>query len=547
MALVAVDRSQLQEKGPPEPDRRPDPPDPDPPEISGAGRRRRPRPDALILAALLAVVVTVQGWNIADYPTVSDDEGTYLAQAWAIQHGHGLAPYTYWYDHPPAGWMQLALLTWIPALFTHGHLVAAYARVVMLPFTAADTALLYVLARRLSGSRWTAVAAGAVFALSPLSVTLQREVFLDNISVFWMLLAFVLATSTRQHLWMHVSAGAAAAVAVLSKETMLIAVPGLLVTLWQHAHPRTRKFTLAGFLTALSLVGIFYPLYALLKGELLPGPGHVSLIGGIEFQMDRPGSGSVFDPGTGSWSTLHDWLYYDPVIVVAGVVALVPMVFARRSRGPMISGLCLVLMALRPGYLPAMYIIQALPFFALAIALLGHRIVRQLLHRRVRIREDGLVGRRQWWTRRAVAAVLVGTCLGLVVPRWASGDATALSADPNLTYSQAAAWMRAHLHPTQSTKIVVDDGLWLNAVDDGFRPGYGAIWFYKVDLDPAVEAVLPDGWRSLQYVVSTPTIRADLGSLPTVAAALDHSEVLAAFGSGDGAIEIRRVLTGGAR
>ena len=496
--------------------------------------RLRLNPDRTILAALLTVVLLVQGWNIADYPTVSDDEGTYLAQAWAIQHGHGLAPYTYWYDHPPGGWILLAAFTWIPALFTHGQLIAAYARIVMLPFTAADVALLYVLVKRLSGSRWTAVATGAVFALSPLSVTLQREVFLDNLSVFWILVAFVLASSPRQHLWMHISAGAAAAVAVLSKETMLIAMPGLIVAVWQYAHPRTRKFTIAGFLTALCLVGVFYPLYAVLKGELMPGPGHVSLVGGIEFQMDRPGSGSVFAAGTGSWSTLHDWLYYDPIIVVAGVVALVPMLFVRKYRGPAISGLTLVLMALRPGYLPAMYIIQILPFFALAIAGLGHQIVRLLLK-----------GDRIRWVRRGAVAALVGLVLGFVGPRWVAGDATALTSDPNLTYTQAADWMRANLHPTKSTKIVVDDALWLNAVQDGFQPGYGAIWFYKVDLDPAVEAVLPHGWRSIQYVVSTPTIRNDLSSLPTVNAALQHSKVLASFGSGAGVIQVRQVLDGG--
>jgi 4-amino-4-deoxy-L-arabinose transferase-like glycosyltransferase len=499
-------------------------------------RRARPRlnRDWTILGALLAVVLLVQGWNIADYPTVSDDEGTYLAQAWAIQHGHGLAPYTYWYDHPPAGWIFLAALTWIPALFTHSALIAAYARIVMLPFTAADVALLYLLAKRLSGSRWTAAATGAVFALSPLSVTLQREVFLDNIAVFWILLAFVLASSPRQHLWMNVSAGAAAAVAVLSKETMLIALPGLLYAVWQNAHPRTRKFTLVGFLTAICLVGIFYPLYALLKGELLPGAGHVSLIGGIEFQMDRPGSGSVFSFGSGSWFTLHDWLYYDPIIVLAGVAALVPMLFVRKYRGVAISGLLLVVMALRPGYLPAMYIIQVLPFFALAIAGLGHQIVMLVL-----------TGERATWLRRGVAAALIGTALGTVVPRWVAGDTTALTTDSNLTYTQAADWMRSNLHPTRSSKIVVDDALWLNAVQDGFQPGFGAIWFYKVDLDPAVEAVLPHGWRSIQYVVSTPTIRNDLSSLTTVNAAIEHSKVLASFGTGTGVIQIRQVLDGG--
>ena len=67
--------------------------------------------DFWICSGLVAIVLLVQAWNIADYPTVSDDEGTYLAQAWAVQHGMGMAPYTYWFDHPPLGWMQIATLS----------------------------------------------------------------------------------------------------------------------------------------------------------------------------------------------------------------------------------------------------------------------------------------------------------------------------------------------------------------------------------------------------------------------------------------------------
>ena len=118
MALATVDRPELREE--------------EPEDIPGT-RRPRLGADKAILAGLIAVVVLVQGWNIADYPTVSDDEGTYLAQAWAIQHGHGLAPYTYWYDHPPGGWIQLAMLTWIPALASLVWVHGPTAAVILLP------------------------------------------------------------------------------------------------------------------------------------------------------------------------------------------------------------------------------------------------------------------------------------------------------------------------------------------------------------------------------------------------------------------------------
>ena len=158
-------------------------------------------------------------------------------------------------------------------------------------------------------------------ALSPLSVTLQREIFLDNFAVVWMLAAFTLAYSPRRHLWHHVAAGLCAAFAVLSKETMIIAIPALMVALWQNASRATRKYSFVGFLAAVMLVLIQYPLYAVLKGELFEGNGHVSLIGGLVYQMSRPGSGSIFAAKSGSYAVFHAWLFYDSVLIVGGVVA----------------------------------------------------------------------------------------------------------------------------------------------------------------------------------------------------------------------------------
>ncbi len=40
-------------------------------------------------------------------PIRFDDEGTYVSQALAVLDG-SLAPYTYWYDHPPLGWILLS-------------------------------------------------------------------------------------------------------------------------------------------------------------------------------------------------------------------------------------------------------------------------------------------------------------------------------------------------------------------------------------------------------------------------------------------------------
>nr|WP_246213748.1 glycosyltransferase family 39 protein [Kitasatospora viridis] len=497
---------------------------------------RLARPDRWTAAGVTLAVLVVQGWNITGYPGVSDDEGTYLAQAWAVQQQHGLAHYTYWYDHPPLGWIQLALLSWIPGHFAgSAELFTAQMRIAMLPVTAASCLLLHTLARRLGLARWAAAAAVLLFGLCPLAVGLQRELFLDNFAVAWMLAALVLAASPRRHLWHHVGAGLCAAVAVLSKETMAVVLPALALLLWQCSARSTRKFSVVGFGTALVLIVLGYPLYAATKGELFPGPGHVSLLGGIVYQLDRPGSGSVFTPGSPARQLVSSWLYYDRVLIVAGLAGALVALCVRRLRAPALAVLLLVAVVLRPGagYLPAMYVIQALPFLALCLAAACDLLARAVLRALPRVRLRPLR-----WGVLALAAALAA---GFTVPRWYAGDRTALTADANAPYDQAAGWLRANLPDPAHTRITVDDALWLDLVHDGFQPGTGVIWFYKLDLDPAVSRTLPQGWRSLDYIVSSPALRQDPNDLPTVHAALAHSTVVAAFGPPGGRIEVRRI------
>ncbi|WP_374325056.1 ArnT family glycosyltransferase [Streptomyces sp. AP-93] len=507
-------------------------------------RFRSSRPDLLLCGALLLAILLVQGWNITNFPTLSDDEGTYLAQAWAVQQGKGLAHYTYWYDHPPLGWIQIAGLTYLPSLFVPDSMTVAPMRFSMLAVSAASSVLLYVLARRLWLPRWAAGLAMGLFGLSPLSVVLQREIFLDNIAVMWMLLAFCLAASPSRHLWHHFASGLAAATAVLTKETMLVVLPALLVTMWRHSHRDTRKFAVTGAVTACVLIGVTYPLYALLNAELLPGSGHVSLIGGIVYQMGRAGSGFILDPGSGSHGVFESWLYYDTVLPLGGLAGAVLLlvtirwsVTARALAGPALAVVILALVAMRPsGYLPAMYVIQALPFLALVLAGGAASVTHAVLRRRRAPGERRALVYGRW----ALIGVLAASALVYLVPRWYDGNRTALTADANAPYRQAAAWLGREVSEPATTRVLVDDALWLDAVHHGFDPGLGAIWFYKADLDPAVTKTLPGGWRDIDYVVSSPTVRRDAAQLPNVKAALENSTAVAVFGTGEDRIEIRR-------
>ncbi|MCT9142807.1 ArnT family glycosyltransferase [Streptomyces violarus] len=516
-------------------------------------RLRSSRPDLILCGVLLGAILIVQGWNIADYPALSDDEGTYLAQAWSVQQGNGLAHYTYWYDHPPLGWIQIALLTWIPALISPESMTVGTMRAAMLLISGISAVLVFVLGRRLALPRWAAGLGMVFFGLSPLSVVLQREIFLDNLAVMWTLLAFTLAASPSRHLWHHFGAGIAAATAVLTKETMLVVLPALFLTMWRHSHKDTRKFALTGAVTACVLIGFAYPLFALLKGELLPGAGHVSLWDGVKYQMTRPGSGFILDQGSGSWGVLQSWLYYDKILPLGGLAGALLLlvtwrwsVTARALAGPALAVAIFAALALRPnGYLPAMYVIQALPFLALVLAGGTASVTHAVLSRRRSQAEKRYVS----LGRYALAAVLALAAAAYVVPRWYDGARIAVTTDANAGYQAASKWLATEVEDPERTRVLVDDALWLDLVHQGYRPGLGVIWFYKADLDPAVTKTMPRGWKDLDYVVASPTVRRDAADLPNVKAAMEHSDPVATFGTGEDRIEIRQIQTsaGGAR
>jgi hypothetical protein len=110
-----------------------------------------------------------------------------------------------------------------------------------------------------------------------------------------------------------------------------------------------------------------------------------------------------------------------------------------------------------------------------------------------------------------------------------------MTKDDSKPSKQALAYVVAHI--PRGSILLVDDNLWTDLVDRGFNPN--PIWFYKLDLDPAVRARLKHGWRDIDYVILGRLAPTTLDHLPLVAAATRHSTVEADFG--DGEITIRRV------
>jgi hypothetical protein len=113
-----------------------------------------------------------------------------------------------------------------------------------------------------------------------------------------------------------------------------------------------------------------------------------------------------------------------------------------------------------------------------------------------------------------------------------------LTRDETHVFRSSMQWVDANL-PRGST-ILIDDTFWVDLTQEDFEP---VIWFYKLDLDPAIARRFPN-WRSLDYVISTGTMRGQTvkGSpLTQVIKAVKNSRRIAVFGRGPERIEVREV------
>jgi hypothetical protein len=493
---------------------------------AAAGAVRRHRADLTLLTPLLAAATYVHVRSMYVTPARFDDEGTYVAQAWAVQQGRGLAHYTYWYDHPPLGWIQLAFLDWVVHPLAAAPNAVAGGRAVMLLFKLALCVALYVLARRLGMRRVTATGAVALLALSPLAVLYQRMVYLDNIEAFWIVAAF--AVAARRSLTIGGAALSAVlfGVGVLSKETGLLLLPALALLVWQRLEPEIRRFGAVVFpLVSVLVVGV-YPLLAILRRELFPGDGHVSLWEGVAFQLwERPSNGPLWDAGTVANGHVQEWLSLDPLMAIGGALVAAPALFFRHLRPIAVAIAIQVLVPLRGGYLPGPYLIMVLPFAALALAGVAEKVFDGAAKLRIA---------RRTVTGALVVALGCGVVAAAVDWRPEYSERLFDAKDGGMTSAQA--WVEGNVE--RDATIVVDDSIWVDLVDAGFDPA-GVIWFWKLD-DPDVE--LEGGWRAVDYaVLSSAYDGCTQPQCVKVVDIIDHSEVVGRWGEGVDSMTVYRV------
>jgi hypothetical protein len=514
--------------------------------------------DLSIIAVLTLVGGLVHALGMYASPARFDDEGTYTAYAWAVQNWHKLGHYTYWYAHPPLGWIQIAGWTWITDGFDRAPYAIAAARELMFVCKLATIPLLYLLARRLGMSRLGGVLGVTIFALSPLAVYFTRAALLDNLVTPWLVAAFFFAASPRRSVRGAVASGVCLAVAVLTKETALLYLPAVVLLLWQHTDKRNRRFVLGLFAACFFLLCAAFPIFAVIKNELLIGEGHVSLEWAVRWQLfERTGSGSVFDPKSTAHAVIRSWLDQDPWLPLLSVVLVLPGLVVRRTRAVAFAFAIQVVQLLRGGYLPYPYVIAMIPFAALTVAgvvdwLWDLRRTLPLLVPVVWRSPKLRTGVRRGWQ-----VAIGGACAWMVIVvghAWSFPlhDLRTVSRDAGK--AEALNWLRKHV--PNSAYVVVDDSFWVDLVRSG-HPTDRVIWFTKLDVDKDVRIPGVHQWAGISYVVLDHAddlsvhMQADgrpskdtMAQFPTLGKALSYSRTVATFGTGLDAITIRQVDPG---
>ena len=519
-------------------------------------RTRVLAPNTALVLVLMTIGLLSQGLNVWGYPSIThfDDEGTYVADAWALLRMGQLSHYTYTYGHVPGAWMLVAAWMMVTGGVQAFGMPVDSARLLMLVLHVAMVPLLFRLARKLGASSAAASIAAFLFSVSPLAVFYQRVFLLDNVMIFWILVSLNLLLDDKARLSRFVLSGIAYGLALLSKETAIFVLPAvlLMVVLWRRPHHG--RFAIVGWVLPMAIVTSWYPLYAIIKGELLPaglalhllgftlafdtGP-HVSLLDSLLWQVGR-GGGSVTSAGSQFWFNVYNvWMPQDRLLLVGGGAAIaLNLLRGIRSRGALAAsalGLAATYYLVRGGIVFEFYILLVIPFLCLNIALLLSPLVTPLVAR-LRPRQ----------------AIALGASAGvaLLVFYWNAGTLQPLYAqDPSKDAQAALVWVK-HNVPSQSV-IITRDTLWTPLREHGLGgPAFPNVQnHWQVATDPAVRyGILHNDWHNVDYLLIMPDLVQQFrSSNDTVALdALDNAKLVKSWYVDNDTIELWKVDKSGA-
>ncbi|MBV9020655.1 MAG: phospholipid carrier-dependent glycosyltransferase [Ktedonobacteraceae bacterium] len=488
--------------------------------------------ETFVVVVGMTISLVAHAFNMFNFPRYELDEGTYMSNAWAILQGL-ITPYPYGYGHPPLGWMQIA--AWVQlsgGFFTFGNAINS-GRVLMLFYALGCSLLVYLIVRLLSASRTAGLLALIIFSLSPLSITYQRQVLLDNIGTFWLLLAMYLLVVGNSRLLYIVGAAVSFGIALLSKEIFLLFLPVMIYAIWLHTTKFQRKFALVAFTYIVGAIGSSFILLAVLKGELFPYswhlPGdtrqHLSLIDTLIGQTQRTQTGGSLAT---SW---HVWVSGDAVLVACSIVTIafnaVVGWWKRQQLMLALFSLSFWLLLIRGGIVLPFYFIPLIALTAINTAMAVNTIMSWIAKL---LRFD------------VVRVVLVLVVIGAVIPYDLANSSIDFTQHPTSAQQQAIVWI--HQHVPHNAFIVINSYLYMDLREPGGTGvGPGATYplahvYFNVATDPDLhDKILNGNWDRIDYIVADSEMLNDIehlgGPFSIIETAREHSVTRAVFSAND--------------
>ena len=493
--------------------------------------------EAILLVISLAGVAVAHAYNMFNFPRYELDEGTYMSNAWAITQGL-ISPYPYGYGHPPLAWMQIA--GWLELTggpFTFGNALNS-GRVLMLLYAVGCALLVYLIVRRMVGSASAGILALVIFSFSPLSITYQRQVFLDNMATFWMLLSLYLLVVGKSRLKYIVGAAIAFGLSVLSKEVYLVAFPALVYAAWLYTTKFQRKFGMVSFIYAVIAVCSSFVLLAVLKDELFPYSWHLpwdthphlSLLDTFVGQAQRGQVGGSFQA---SWEI---WLDSDPVFILLSLAfPLFNLVYGWWNRKHLMLSLITIifwLLLVRGGQVLSFYIIPLIPLVALNAAIALNTIL-------------GWLGKLMHFDFVRVALLVV--VIAVVLPYDLIETGFRFYQHPTSAQQDALVWVRNNV--PHNAFIVINSYLYVDLrLPGGQGTGDGAPYphaevYWNVAFDPELHDMALEGnWDRIDYIVADSEMLHDIqtygSGMNIIKDAYEHSVLRADFRADDHNLQI---------
>jgi len=496
----------------------------------------------IFLTLVLLISLLAHCINFLHFPYFENDEGLYFSQAYSVYKEGKLSPYTYWYDHAPLGWIFMSIWIFLTGgPFTFGFSLFS-ARIFMALVHLASTYLIFRISQQYSRNPVSPFIATLLFSLSPLAIYFQRRVLIDNLMIFWILLAIFIIVKKDMLIMKRVLVSAFAfSFAILTKETGVFFLPAFILLILRKTENNLRKFYLGIWLVIVASICAYYLLFAMLKGELMPqgflssdNKARVSLMQTLFFQFNRGfESGIRISSNNDFFRNAYLWLKQDIVLTGLGVASIFILTILslvrkkwKKYRTIALAGFAYFLFLIRGGLVLEFYIIPLIPFLCLSLTFVWDQSLEF-----IKKNENRWIGKIPYlfYSTLALYYLFFGG-QSRAFPQTETKVNLYVS-DQTTPQIEAVSWIKEKLKSDDF--LVIDNYAYLDLnYDMSGKLNRQAHPSWKVEYDDDVrKKILNNDASLIGYIALTPQMNADIrnGSLPFIGSAYAKSNFVKAF------------------